>query len=59
MAQIAVIDGNFRKDAKEVVKNSFIEGELQKRVKEFGEKYNILDIKPIDGRTLLVTYEEK
>jgi len=58
MKKIAIINGSFVKDATQPVKNCYIDGELQQRVAQFGHKYKIIDIQPIDGRTILIQYEE-
>ena len=57
MGKIAIIDGNFVKNAKEPVKNCFIEGELQKRYEEFGKQFTIKKVQPFADRALLVEYE--
>lgn len=57
--KIAYIFGNSRKGAETPIEGCYIDGELQKRIEKFGEKYNVVDIKfGKDDSMAMVIYEE-
>ena len=58
MGKIALIDGNFVKNADQPVKSCYVNGELQKRFEEFSKKFKVTRVQPFADRMLLVEYED-
>lgn len=58
MTKYAFVTGNFRKHAKDEISNCYTDGELQKRIWMFGQKYKIITVQPFADNIVMVEYEE-
>jgi len=59
MVKFAIVRGKYdNKGSEEVVKNIFINGEIQKSLEEFSQKYKVVDVQPMDDGMVMIRYED-